>query len=121
MTGKNIEIGPEEINEITDSLFNVYAKNKNYITKSECKKILDDLFKSLFEHRLKGKSFDCIYSNIKKNENGKIDKEDFEDITRSIIVSFNVNMMINCSSFTDKICIKIGKKLLPVYYYVKKE
>ena len=119
MTGKNIEISDEEINEITNSLFKVYSKNKNSITKSECRKILDDLFKSLFEHRLKKKSFNCIYSNLKKNKSGKINKDDFEDVTKSIIVSFNVNMMINCTSFTDKICIKIGKKLLPVYYYIK--
>lgn len=121
MTGKSIEISEEEIIEITNNLFDVYAKGKKSMSKSECKKILDDLFRSLFEHRLKGKSFDCIYSNLRKNENGKIDKCDFEDITRSIIVSFNVNMMINCTSFTDKICIKIGKKMLPMYYYVKKE
>jgi hypothetical protein len=118
---KNIEIDEETISEITDNLFKIYAKKKQCMSKNECKKILNDLFRSLFEHKLKGKSFECIYSNLKKNEEGKVNKQDFEDISRALIISFNINLITNCSSFKDKICIKIGKNLLPVYYYIKKE
>jgi Ca2+-binding EF-hand superfamily protein len=119
---KNIdEIDQEEIDEITDDLLKIYCKGKNVISKNECNKILNDLFKSLFDHKLKKKSFDCIYNNIKKNEYGKIKREDFEDISRALIISFNINYITNCDSFKDKICIKIGKNLLPIYYYIKKE
>lgn len=121
---KNNKIEPvedNEINEITNSLFKVYSSNNNYINKKECKKILNDLFKILFEHKLSKKNFDCIYSHVKKDDDGKIKKESCEDITRALIVAFNVNLTINNSTFDDKICIKIGKKLLPIYYYVKKD
>lgn len=118
---KNIEIEQEAIDEITKDLFKIYSKGKNNMTKNECKKILNDLFKSLFEHKLKNKSFECIYNNIKKDDNGRINKKDFEDISRALIISFNINYITNSSSFKDKICIKIGKNLLPIYYYIKKE
>ena len=118
---KYTEIEDDEIEEITNSLFKVYSSNNNYITKRECKKILNDLFRILFEHKLSKKNFDCIYSHVKKDENERIKKENCEDITRALIVAFNVNLTINNASFDDKICIKIGKKLLPIYYYVKKE
>lgn len=118
---KNIEIEQEAIYEITKDLFKIYSKGKNNMTKNECKKILNDLFKSLFEHKLKNKSFECIYNNIKKDDKGRINKKDFEDISRALIISFNINYITNSSSFNDKICIKIGKNLLPIYYYIKKE
>lgn len=118
---KNIEIEQEAIDEITKDLFKIYSKGKNNMTKNECKKILNDLFKSLFEHKLKSKSFECIYNNLKKDDKGRINKKDFEDISRALIISFNINYITNCSSFKDKICIKIGKNLLPIYYYIKKE
>lgn len=118
---KNIEIEQEAIDEITKDLFKIYSKGKNNMTKSECKKVLNDLFKSLFEHKLKSKSFECIYNNLKKDEKGRINKKDFEDISRALIISFNINYITNSSSFKDKICIKIGKNLLPIYYYIKKE
>ena len=109
------------INEITNDLFKIYSKGSKYMSKSECKKVLNDLFKSLFEHKLKSKSFECIFNNLKKNNKGEISKIDFEDVSRALIISFNINMITNCSSFNDKICIKIGKNLLPIYYYIKKE
>ena len=118
---KNIEIEEEAINEITEDLFKIYCKGGKYMSKSECKKVLNDLFKSLFEHKLKSKSFECIFNNLKKNNKGEISKIDFEDVSRALIISFNINMITNCSSFNDKICIKIGKNLLPIYYYIKKE
>ncbi len=118
---KNIEIEQEAIDEITSDLFKIYSKGKKSMSKNECKKILNDLFKSLFEHKLKSKSFECIFNNLKKNDDGQILKQDFEDISRALIISFNINLITNCSSFNDKICIKIGKNLLPIYYYIKKE
>ena len=118
---KNIEIEEEAVNEITNDLFKIYCGGRKYMCKAQCKKILNDLFKSLFEHKLKNKSFECIFNNLKKNDDGKISKIDFEDISRALIISFNINMITNCSSFNDKICIKIGKNLLPIYYYIKKE
>lgn len=121
MSDKKIEITDEEISEITDNLFQVYSKDKKTISKNEAKKMLNDLFKSLFEDKLKEKSFNSIFSKMKKNSDDRIEKDDLEDITRAIIVSFNVNMISNSSSFNDKICIKIGKKLLPIYYYLKKD
>ena len=121
MVEKNIEIEQETIDEITNNLFDIYSKNNNFMSKSKCKRVLNDLFKSLFEHKLKNKSFECVYDNLKKNKIGKILKKDFEDISRALIISFNINLITNCSSFKDKICIKIGKNLLPIYYYIKKE
>jgi hypothetical protein len=118
---KNIEIEQDSINEITNNLFKIYSKGKQSMSKNKCKKILNNLFESLFDHKLKSKSFECIYNNFKKNNYGRILKKDFEDISRSFIISFNINLITNCSSFNDKICIKIGKNLLPIYYYIKKE
>ncbi len=50
----------------------------------------------------------------------KINKCDLEPIVRSMIVCFDVNFITNSNSFNDKVCIKIGKHLLPITYYIKK-
>jgi hypothetical protein len=41
-------------------------------------------------------------------------------IVKSFIVCFDVNYITNSNSFNDKVCIKIGKHLLQISYYIKK-
>jgi hypothetical protein len=57
---------------------------------------------------------------LSKNSGGKVFKADIEPIVKALIVCFDVNYITNSSSFNDKVCIKIGKFLLPNSYYIKK-
>lgn len=120
MSDNNFEIIDQEyINEITDNLYEIFGNNKEYLTKNECKKILNIIFETLFEEKLKNKNFNYIFNLLSKDKN-KILKEDFESITKSLIVCFDVNYITNTNNFNDKVCIKIGKHLLPISYYIKK-
>ena len=102
-------------------LFKIFGNSSNeYFTKNECRNILNIVFESLFDEKLKNKNFNYIFK-LKKNLKEKIiKKSDLEPIIRSFVVCFDVNYITNSSAFNDKVCIKIGKHLLPVSYYIKK-
>ena len=110
----------EYIEEITDDLVNIFTENKDSFTKVECRNLLNIIFESLFDEKLKNKNFNYIYSLINKEENPTITKKDMAPIVKAFIVSFDVNYITNSNSFNDKVCIKIGKHLLPTSYYIKK-
>jgi len=117
----NLEIfDPEIMEDVTDDLFNFFGTSSEYLTKNECRNILNIVFESLFDEKLKTKNFNYIFKLISKSDDKKILRKDFEPIVRSFIVCFDVNYITNSNSFNDKVCIKIGKQLLPVTYYIKK-
>jgi hypothetical protein len=111
---------PEIIDDITDDLFKIFGLSNEFLTKIECKNILNIVFESLFDEKLKNKNFNYIFKLISKSDDDKILKKDFEPIVKSFIVCFDVNFITNSNSFNDKVCIKIGKHLLPISYYIKK-
>jgi len=122
MTDKNnFDISdPEIIEDITDDLFKIFGSSDKYLTKSECKNILNIVFECLFDEKLKNKNYNYIFKLVSKSDDDKILRKDFEPIVKSFIVCFDVNYITNSNSFNDKVCIKIGKHLLPISYYIKK-
>lgn len=113
-------LNPEIIEDITDDLFKIFGSSDEYLTKTQCKNILNIVFETLFDEKLKNKNFNYIFKLVAKTDDDKILRKDFEPIVKSFIVCFDVNYITNSNSFNDKVCIKIGKHLLPVSYYVKK-
>jgi hypothetical protein len=111
---------PETIDDITNDLLKIFGSSNDHLTKSECRNILNIIFESLFEEKLKTKNFNYIFKLISKTNDKKILKKDFEPIVKSFIVCFDVNFITNSNNFNDKVCIKIGKHLLPISYYIKK-
>ena len=109
----------DDIDDITEDLFKIFGKDDKFLTKNECRNILNIIFESLFDEKLKNKNFNYIFKLI-SNDDKKIYRKDFEPIVKSFIVCFDVNFITNTNSFNDKVCIKIGKHLLPVTYYIKK-
>lgn len=117
----NLDISnPEIIEDITNDLFKIFGSSDEYLTKGECKNILNIVFESLFDEKLKNKNFNYIFELVAKTGENKIARKDFEPIVKSFVVCFDVNYITNSNSFNDKVCIKIGKHLLPVSYYIKK-
>jgi len=117
----NLEIfNSEIIEDVTDDLFKIFGTSNEYLTKNECRNILNIVFESLFDEKLKTKNFNYIFKLISKYDNKKILRKDFEPIVHSFIVCFDVNYITNSNNFNDKVCIKIGKHLLPITYYIKK-
>ena len=117
----NLDIlNSEIIEDVTEDLFKIFGTDPEYLTKNECKNILNVVFESLFDEKLKTKNFNYIFKLISKNDEKRIHKKDFEPIVRSFVVCFDVNYITNSNSFNDKVCIKIGKHLLPITYYIKK-
>jgi hypothetical protein len=120
--GKPIEFTNQEVmNDIAYDIIQVFSANKVYLTKLECKKILNVIFEALFDEKLKNKNFEFIFNLLSKNTNNIILKDDLEPIVMALIVCFDVNFITNTNSFNDKVCIKIGKYLLPNSYYIKKD
>jgi hypothetical protein len=111
---------PETIEDITDDLFKIFGSSDEYLTKTQCKNILNIVFETLFDEKLKTKNFNYIFKLISKSGEDKILRKYFEPIVKSFIVCFDVNYITNSNSFNDKVCIKIGKHLLPISYYIKK-
>lgn len=111
---------PETIEDITDDLFKIFGSSDEYLTKTQCKNILNIVFETLFDEKLKTKNYNYIFKLISKSDEDKILRKDFEPIVKSFIVCFDVNYITNSNSFNDKVCIKIGKHLLPISYYIKK-
>lgn len=118
----NLEIlDPVIIEDITCDLFKIFGSpNEEFLTKNECRNILNIVFESLFDEKLKSKNFNYIFKLISKSNENKILKQDLEPIVKAFIVCFDVNYITNSNSFNDKVCIKIGKHLLPISYYIKK-
>lgn len=110
----------ETIDDITNDLLKIFGSSNECLTKSECRNVLNIIFESLFEEKLKTKNFNYIFKLISKTNDKKILKKDFEPIVKSFIVCFDVNFITNSNNFNDKVCIKIGKHLLPISYYIKK-
>ena len=143
-------INPEIMEDVLEDLLKIFGKNSDYLTKNECREVLNIVFEALFDEKLKTKNFNYIFKLISKDtpptspptststskfqednnnfntsttgieDNIKINKEDLEPIVRSFMVCYDVNHITNSSSFNDKVCIKIGKHLLPITYYIKK-
>jgi len=123
MSSDKIYIDPidtELFEDISQDIINIFSKNKKTFDKNDCRYILNIIFESIFDEKLKTKNFNYIYNLINKNSKTFITKEDLEPIIKALIVSFDVNYITNSNSFNDKVCIKIGKHLLPVCYYIKK-
>ena len=113
-------IDSELFEDITIDIINIFSKNKETFNKTECKYILNIIFESIFDEKLKNKNFNFIYNLINKHNKTFITKTELEPVIKALIVSFDVNYITNSNSFNDKVCIKIGKHLLPIYYYIKK-
>jgi len=115
-------VSPETIEDVTEDLLKIFGNSSNseYLSKSECRNILNIIFEALFDEKLKTKNFNYIFKLISKDDEKKISKKDLEPVIRSFIVCFDVNFITNSNSFNDKVCIKIGKHLLPITYYIKK-
>ena len=111
----------ENIDDIVDDLMKYFGNaSDEYLTKNECRNILNIVFELIFDEKLKNKNFNYIFKLISKSDEKKILRKDLEPIVRSFVVCFDVNYITNSNSFNDKVCIKIGKHLLPVSYYIKK-
>ena len=113
-------IDSELLEDISLDIINIFSKNKETFDKNECKYILNIIFESIFDEKLKNKNFNYIYNLINKHNKTYITKTDLEPIIKALIVSFDVYYITNSNSFNDKVCIKIGKHLLPICYYIKK-
>ena len=130
-------INPEIMEDVLEDLLKIFGKNSDYLTKNECREVLNIDFEAIFDEKLKTKNFNYIFKLISKDTSGtlpngltnsssssedniKINKADLEPIVRSFMVCYDVNHITNSSSFNDKVCIKIGKHLLPITYYIKK-
>ena len=48
-------INQETMNSIADDLIKLFSINKYFLTKNECKKILNIIFEALFDEKLKKK------------------------------------------------------------------
>ncbi len=117
----NLEIiNQETLEDVTDDILKIFGNVEDYLTKSECRNVLNIIFEALFDEKLKTKNFNYIFKLISKDDEKKISKKDLEPVIRSFIVCFDVNFITNSHSFNDKVCIKIGKHLLPITYYIKK-
>ena len=110
----------ELFEDISQDVVNIFSKNKKNFDKSDCKCILNIIFESIFDEKLKNKNFNYIYNLINKNNKQYVTRTELEPVIKALIVSFDVNYITNSNSFNDKVCIKIGKHLLPICYYIKK-
>lgn len=112
-------INPEIISDVCDDLFKIFGSSQDSLDKNQCRSVLNIVFEALFDEKLKTKNFNYIFDLISINNN-KITRDELEPVIKSFIVCFNVNYITNSNSFNDKVCIKIGKHLLPTSYYIKK-
>ncbi len=113
-------VSPETMEDVSEDLLKIFGSCPEYLTKTECRNVLGIIFEALFDEKLKTKNFNYIFKLISKDDEKKISKKDLEPVIRSFIVCFDVNFITNSNSFNDKVCIKIGKHLLPITYYIKK-
>jgi len=122
LTDKNLGDGitQDMIDDVSIDVLNLFSSNKEHLTKRECKNLLNIIFEALFDEKLKNKNFNYIYNLLAKDSEDHINKADIEPIVKALIVCFDVNFITNSNAFNDKVCIKIGKHLLPNSYYIKK-
>jgi len=121
VTDKNFSdiINLDILEDVMEDLLSIFGSSTEYLSKVECRNILNIIFEALFDEKLKTKNFNYIFNLISKDDD-KINKTDLEPIIRAFIVCFDVTYITNSNSFNDKVCIKIGKHLLPITYYIKK-
>jgi hypothetical protein len=115
-------INIEKINSIGNDIINVFSSNKEYLTKTECNIVLNIIFESLFEKKIKKEDFDNIFNTITKRNNNCVYKNELDPIITSLIVCFDVNYITNSASFIlqdEIVCIKM-KNSLPTKCYLKK-
>lgn len=107
--------------DIKNDIINIYSKNKLYFTKSECKTIIDVIYNLLFDENITNKNFILLFSylNPDSNDNILISNPNLNTIINAFIIAFDVNFITNKPDFNDKICIKMGKNLLPSSFYIK--
>ncbi len=70
MSTKNndcIEYDLNMIDCITDDLINIFSYNKKYLTKNECKLLLNVIFETIFDEKLQNKNFNHIFDLISKS------------------------------------------------------
>jgi hypothetical protein len=106
-------------NDIKNDLINIYSKNKLYFTKSECKNIIDTIYNLLFDENITNKNFILLFSYLNPDSNDNVSFSNIESIVNAFIIAFDVNFITNKPDFNDKICIKMGKNLLPSSFYIK--
>jgi hypothetical protein len=115
-------VNTEKINSIGNDIINVFSSNKEYLTKIECNDLLNIIFESLFEKKIKKTDFDNIFDTINKKNSNYIYKNELEPIIISLMVCFDVNYITNSSNFilqNEIVCIKM-KNSLPTKCYLKK-
>ena len=117
------------ISSVTNDILMLFdgTGNKKYLTKSECYIILDVVFETLFDEKLKLKNFDHIYNLLLglNSDSDSLSTQNIhinfmEPVSKAFIICFDVSLITNSDSFQDKVCIKIGKYMLPSNYYIKK-
>lgn len=112
----------EKLKIITNDIMNIFSKNNETVSKSECNELLDIIFEGLFNKKLKKSNFEEIFNTLSKNNEKFLTKQELEPIINSFMVSFDVNYISNSENFKsqdDIICIKM-KNSLPINYYLKK-
>ena len=115
-------VNTEKINSIGNEIINVFSSNKEYLTKLECNELLNIIFESLFEKKIKKTDFDNIFDTINKKNGNYIYRNELDPIITSLMVCFDVNYITNSSNFilqNEIVCIKM-KNSLPTKCYLKK-
>ena len=112
------EYDPHMIENITNDIIKIFSSDKENLTKNESKILLNLIYETIFNEKLQNKNFEHIFSLL--SVNNKIQKDKISILTKSLIISFDINYIKNSSSFNNKICIKLDKNSLPTNYYIKK-
>ena len=78
MQDKTEIINLETVEEITEDIIKIFGSNNNdYLSKNECRNILNIIFEALFDEKLKTKNFNYIYKIISNDDEDKVHKKDF--------------------------------------------
>ena len=105
---------------IIDDILSIFSENHSYITKNECKKILELIFKSLFNNE-NIENFDKIWNKLSNMDTNVLYKEELLPIAEAFIVCFDVLLIKNSNNFNPKneiICIEM-KNMLPFHFELK--
>jgi hypothetical protein len=92
----------ELFEDIAQDVVNIFSKNKKNFDKSECKCILNIIFESIFDEKLKNKNFNYIYNLINKTNKQYVTRTELEPVIKALIVSFDVIYITNSNSFDYK-------------------
>jgi len=104
---------------IKSNIINLFSKNKLFFTKSECKIIIDSIYNLLFDENISTKNFIILFSFLNPDSSDNVSFSNIDPIINAFIIAFDVNFITNKADFNDKICIKMGKNLLPSSFYIK--